>query len=137
MRPAGKFLSRMLAAVLGGQALVIFFGALVARGMARDNPTELPGGLSPFVVMSGIAVIAVLAAGMMRRPGGPALGWVVQALTLASAVWVPTMIAISVVFVALYGFCHYQGRIIDARMVEREAEWRAQEQAGGSAPPLE
>ena len=32
--PLGKFTWRMLATVLGGQAVVLFFGAQVARGLA-------------------------------------------------------------------------------------------------------
>lgn len=115
MQAPGTFTWRMLATVLGGQAIVIFFGALVARGFQTDRTTDLPGGLTPFVVMSGIAVLALLAAGLVRRPGGPLLGWLVQALTLLSAIWVPMMLAIAVLFGALYGYCQWQGRKIDAR----------------------
>lgn len=116
MQAPGTFTWRMLATVLGGQALVIFFGALVARGLTPERATDLPLGLTPFVVMCAVAVLALVAAGLVRRPWGPVLGWVVQLLTLLSAVWVPMMLAIAVVFGALYGYCLYQGRKIDARM---------------------
>ncbi|GAB3114783.1 hypothetical protein GCM10027055_21430 [Janibacter alkaliphilus] len=121
MRAPGKFTWRMLATVLGGQALVIFFGALVARGLRVEESSDLPLGLTPFVVMCAVAVLALLAAGMVRRPGGPVLGWVVQGLTLLSAIWVPTMLAIAVVFGALYGYCQWQGTKIDARTAAAEA----------------
>lgn len=116
MRAPGKFTWRMLATVLGGQALVIFFGALVARGLRTEDEAALPLGLTPFVLMCLLAVLAVLVAGLMRRPAGPALGWVVQALTVLSGVWVTSMLVIGLVFAALYGYCHVQGRRVDARM---------------------
>lgn len=115
MREPGRFTWRMLATVLGGQALVIFFGALVARGLQTDQSTDLPLGITPFGVMCAVAVLALVAAGLVRRPGGPALGWVVQVLTLASAVWVPMMLAIALLFGALYAYCQREGGKIDAR----------------------
>ena len=38
----------------------------------------------------------------MRRPFGVTLGWLVQALTWASAVLVPAMIGVALVFTALW-----------------------------------
>nr|WP_257907176.1 hypothetical protein [Janibacter limosus] len=46
-RPRGKFMWRMLATVLGGRGLVIFFGALASRGLdpdpGRRAPCDRPG----------------------------------------------------------------------------------------------
>lgn len=118
---------RMLATVLGGQALVIFFGALTGRGLDPDQDPVLTGlpALTPFVLMSALAVLAVLAAGLMRRPFGPALGWVVQVLTILSGLWVSMMFLVGVIFALLYGYCQRVGRRVD-----REQAARAREEEG-------
>lgn len=123
-RPQGKFMWRMLAAVVGGQALVIFFGALTARGLNPDQEpvvTALPG-LTPFALMSALAVLAVVAAGLMKRPFGPALGWVVQILSILSGVWVTMMFVVGVLFALLYGYCQRVGRRVDREQMARALE---------------
>ena len=99
---------RMLATVLGSQALVIYFGALVARGLNPDQGPVL-AGLTPFGLMSALAVLSIVAAGLVRRPFGPALGWVVQALAIFTGVWVSMMIVVGIVFALLYGYCQRVG----------------------------
>lgn len=112
---------RMLATVLGGQALVIFFGALTGRGL---NPDQEPvvGGLTPFALMSALAVLAVLAAGLMKRPFGPALGWVVQVLSILSGLWVTMMFVVGILFAVLYGYCQRVGRRVDREQIARAHE---------------
>ncbi len=109
---------RMLAAVLGGQGLVIFFGALSGRGLAQGQEPVL-AGLTPFVLMSALAVLAILAAGLVRRPFGPALGWVVQALTILSGFWVSMMFIVGILFAVLYGYCQKVGRRVDREQAAR------------------
>ena len=103
---------RMLATVLGGQGLVIFFGALAGRGLDPDQDPVL-AGLTHFVLMCVLAVLAIVAAGLVRRPFGPALGWVIQALTILSGVWVTMMVVVGIVFALLYGYCQRVGRRVD------------------------
>lgn len=109
---------RMLAAVLGGQGLVIFFGALSGRGLAQGQDPVLLG-LTPFVLMSALAVLAIVAAGLVRRPFGPALGWVVQALTILTGFWVPMMVVVGILFAVLYGYCQKVGRRVDREQAAR------------------
>ncbi|WEV79493.1 DUF4233 domain-containing protein [Janibacter cremeus] len=120
-RPQGKFMWRMLAVVLGGQALVIFFGALTGRGL---NPDQEPvvAGLTPFALMSALAVLAVVAAGLMKRPFGPALGWVVQVLSILSGLWVTMMFLVGILFAVLYGYCQRVGRRVDREQIARALE---------------
>lgn len=118
-RPAGKFTWRMLATVVGGQALVIFFGALTSRGLDPDQ-APVVAGLTPFVLLCALAVLALLAAGLMRRSFGPALGWVVQVLSILSGVFVPMMFLVGAIFAVLYGYCQRLGR-----RIEREQSARA------------
>jgi hypothetical protein len=109
---------RMLATVLGGQGLVIFFGALASRGLDPDQGAVL-AGLTPFVLMCILAVLAIVAAGLMRRPFGPALGWAVQAFSILSGFFVGMMFVVGIVFALLYGYCQHVGRRVDREQAAR------------------
>ena len=90
----GKFTYRLLAMALFGQAIILSFFALVARGiaLADGHPAEARRLLW---VGLGLAVLALVACGLMRRPYGITVGWVVQALTWASALLVPAMVGVA------------------------------------------
>lgn len=117
----GKFTWRMLATVLAGQSIVVFFGALVARATAATGADVERAG-TYLAVGTGLAVLCIVAAGTMRRPWGITLGWVVQAATLLAALVVPMMAVIGIVFLALWVVSLVQGRRVDAMMAQREAE---------------
>ncbi len=114
----GKFTWRMLATVLGGQSLCVFFGALVARAIAASDGD---GGRSTayLLVGSGLALLCILGAGTLRRPWGLTLGWLVQAATFASALVVPMMLAVGLIFSALWVTCLVQGTRIDRAQAAR------------------
>jgi hypothetical protein len=117
----GKFTFRLLAMALFGQAIILSFFALVARGnaIADDRPDD---GQQLLWVGLGLALLALVASGMMRRPFGVTLGWLVQALTWASALLVPAMIGVAVVFTALWVLLLLQGSKIDRIVAQREAD---------------
>ena len=115
----GKFTWRMLAVVLVGQGISISLGALVARGVAiavgdARADTFMWLGL-------GLAVLCIVTAGVMRTKIGLPLGWLCQVLTLASALIVPTMLIVGLIFLGLWILCLYQGARIEKLMAEREA----------------
>ena len=116
----GKFTFRMLATVLGGQSICILLGALVARAVAATDEGS-GSGTAYLVVGFGLGALCIVAAGLMRRPWGLTLGWVVQALTLLSAVVVPMMFVVGLFFVALWVTCLVKGAQVDAEMARREA----------------
>ncbi len=122
----GTFTWRMLATVLAGQSILLFFGALVARGNALARGDD---GVTLLVVGSGIAVLALVAAGLMRGPAGLPLGWLVQVLTWVSAWWVPMMLAVGVIFTGLWVWCLLKGTRIDRSRAQEQA---AQVQAARS-----
>lgn len=125
----GKMTRRLAAMTLFGQGLAIALGALVARQLAvaggEDDrgSTYLVGGLI-------LAVIAIVVSGLLRRPWGVTAGWLVQLLTFASAVVLPPMIAIGVIFTSVWVLALTQG----TRMDELTARWHEQNDPGGDEP---
>ena len=117
----GKFTFRLLAMALFGQAIILSFFALVARGnaIADGRPDD---GRQLLWVGLGLAVLALVAAGLMRKPYGITLGWVVQALTWASAVLVTAMLGVAVVFTGLWVLLLVQGSKVDRIVAERESQ---------------
>ena len=117
----GKFTFRLLAMALFGQAIILSFFALVARGnaIADDRPDD---GQRLLWVGLGLALLALVASGLMRRPFGVTLGWLVQALTWASALLVPAMVGVAVVFTLLWVLLLLQGSKIDRIVAQREAD---------------
>ena len=121
----GKFTFRLLAVALFGQAIVLSFFALVARGnaIAAGRPED---GDRLLWVGLGLALLSLVAAGLMRGPFGITLGWVVQALTWASAVLVPAMVGVAIAFTALWVLLLVQGQKVDRIVEERERETAAE-----------
>ena len=115
----GRFSWRMLATVLAGESVIVFFGALVARAMASAGGDDSGGAW--LATGSALAVLCIVAAATMRRPWGVTLGWVVQALTLLSGLVVPMMFVVGLFFLALWVTCLVKGAPIDAEMARREA----------------
>lgn len=116
----GKFTFRLLAMALFGQAIILSFFALVARGNAIADGRPADGQQLMWVGL-GLAVLALVAAGLMRRPYGITLGWVVQALTWASAVLVTAMLGVAVVFTGLWVLLLVQGSKVDRIVAEHES----------------
>ena len=127
----GKFTFRLLAMALFGQAIILSFFALVARGnaIADGRPDD---GQQLLWVGLGLALLALVASGLMRRPFGVTLGWLVQALTWASALLVPAMIGVAVVFTALWVLLLLQGSKIDRTVAQREADADSEAAAGAT-----
>ena len=119
----GKFTWRMLATVLGSQALIILLGGLLARGTAMAKGAD--NGHTLLWAGVALAVLAFVAAGLLRGPLGLPLGWLVQLLTWLSAFLVPAMIGVGVVFTGLWVLCLIKGQEIDAMVAARERDAEA------------
>jgi len=103
----------MCAAMLSLQAVVLFLGGLVMTGV-----TDI-GFLAAFGTGLGLAALAVVAAGMLGRRGGYALGWAVQVVTLALGFVVPMMFVLGLIFGSLWAGAYFLGIKVDREKAER------------------
>lgn len=103
----------MCAAMLVLQAVVLFLTGVVSVGM-----TDLGAGAALGMGL-GLAVLCVLAAGLLRNPVGYALGWLVQVVSIALGFVVPLMFFLGVVFAALWAGAYVLGGRIDRERAER------------------
>ncbi len=111
-RRPGQITRRLCSASLLGQALSVFFGALVAWQLDR----ALAGGTGNLLLWAGsaLALLCLVAAGAMRSRAGVYLGWLCQVLTLASALVLPAMLIVGIIFAVLWWVCLSNGLRIDA-----------------------
>lgn len=107
--------------VLLGEALVVGFATLVAKDLAGvgRGTALLAGGI--------LAVLCLLAAGLLRSRIGYLLGWLIQVLLIASALWVPVMLFLGLAFGALWVTGLVQG--------SRADQLTARRQRAADAPP--
>jgi hypothetical protein len=111
----GRIQRAMCAGMLGLEAVVLFLTTPVMLTLTDVRTTvALTAGL-------GLTVMCLVAAALMGRPLGVALGWSVQAAAIALGFVVTVMFALGVVFLGLYGGSWVLGRRIDRERAEREA----------------
>lgn len=118
-RTRSRSYRRLLAMlVLIAEAFVVSFATLVARDVSDVAPGRayLAGGVG--------ALLCVLAAATLRSRVGFLLGWLVQLMLIASAIWVPIMLVIGLGFAILWVVVLVQGSRADALTVRREREAR-------------
>ncbi|MCU1476716.1 MAG: hypothetical protein JWQ64_1409 [Subtercola sp.] len=93
--------------VLGFEFIVMFLAALVVFGLHKLPPLVALGGGGLLCVLL-LAVIPLL-----RRPAGFVIGWVLQAIILASAIFVPQMLIVAIPFGGMWAYCMIRGARID------------------------
>lgn len=121
----GILTRRLCGATLLAQAISIFFGALVAWGLAQADPGAQDDWRPTAYLVGGVALalLCIVAVGALRKGRlGVRLGWAVQLLTLASAVVLPAMVVIAGIFGGLWFLCLRQGQRMDEITAQREAE---------------
>ncbi len=119
--------NRLAAICLGLEAFVVFFATLVAASLAAvPAATAWIAGLV-------LTVACIVGAGLVRRPGGLVVGWVLQGLVLATGFWVPAMFALGGIFLVLWVWFLLLGNRID----RDRARWARERQDDRSAgvPP--
>jgi hypothetical protein len=113
----------MCAAILVLEGIVLFLTGVVMIGV-----TDLGTGRS-LLIGGGLAVLCLVAAGMLGRPGGYPLGWLVQLVSVALGLVVPVMFFVGAIFAVLWVTAYVLGVRIDQERAERavlEAQWHAQ-----------
>ncbi|MFF9685671.1 DUF4233 domain-containing protein [Streptomyces sp. NPDC014623] len=112
----------LCASTLIGEFFVIGFAGLVA--MKSDDLS-----MATVWTVCGVGMLlSVLLCGVITRPGGIQLGWVLQVLLVLSGFFVPMMFVLGVIFGALWWASVHYGRRID----EAKARWAAQAEEQGS-----
>ena len=115
------------ATILVLEAFVLFFAALVAKDLSDLSPsTALLGG-------GGLALLCVLTAGLLRVRAAYVLGWLLQAVMIATGFVVPMMFGIGLIFTALWVFGLYAGARVERERAIVERGIAARD--GGSQEP--
>ena len=83
--------------VLALEAIMLLLAIPVALTVSRSQSTTMV-----VVVFVGLAILCILALGAVARPQGPAVGWVLQALVIATGFLVPVMFVLGAVFALLW-----------------------------------
>ena len=109
----------MCAGMLVLQAVVLFLTGVVTIGM-----TDI-GAVASLSLGLGLAVLCVLAAGMLRSPVGYVLGWLVQVLLVVSGLWVPMMFVVGAMFAAIWFLALRTGGRADAITARRAEDSRS------------
>ncbi len=126
----GRMTQRVAGVVIGTHGLAVFFGALVARALAAAQGS--PTSNSFLLFGSLLAVLCILDAGLLHRPWGITLGWVLQIATFACVVAVPMMLLVGLLFGGLWLTALVQGRRMDDHTERVDAQWRAAQEASVS-----
>lgn len=107
--------------VLGASVLILeaimvalFIPVAYFTGIAADGSAAVWVGV-------GLALLCVVAAGLVTRPFGVALGWLVQVLVIATGILVPMMFLLGGIFAALWWTAIRYGRRADAASAQRDA----------------
>ena len=99
--------------VLGFEAIVVLLAGLTIFGL-KSLPPAVPqwwaivGG-----VVVALAMIAV--AGMITKPWAIPTGWVLQAIVALSAIFVPAILLVVLVFGGMWAYATIMGARLDAR----------------------
>ena len=106
----------MAATVLVFEAMLVFFASLVAKDLSGLSTGQAVGG------GVALALLLVLASGLLGRPGGYWVGSALQVLVVGTGVVLPEMIGVGLLFTGLWVAAVVLGSRID------------QERAVGGAP---
>lgn len=107
--------------VLVLEAFVALFLGLALFGLKDKDATYLLAG-------AVLAVLMILACGVIRKTWGVAFGWILQLVLIASGFWEPSMFVVGVLFAVAWWYALYAGAKIDRENAARaraQANWDA------------
>lgn len=106
--------------VLATEAIVVFLGGLVVFGLKA-----LPDAVAPWwgiVAGTVLAVVMMLLGGVLRHRWAIVVGWVLQAIVLVSALLVPAMLIVALIFGGMWAYATIKGAALDRRNARLAAE---------------
>jgi hypothetical protein len=105
--------------VLGFECIIVFLGGLVVYGLQA-----LPAGIPPWwgiVAGAVVAALMVITAGILRYRWAFWLGWALQVVVALSALLVPTMLIVAVIFGGMWAYATIKGASLDRRNAQLRA----------------
>jgi len=99
--------------VLGFEAIVVILAGLTIYGLK-----SLPEGIPQWWAIIGGVVVAlamIVVAGMITKPWAIPTGWVLQGVVALSAVFVPAILFVVLVFGGMWAYATIMGARVDAR----------------------
>ncbi len=111
--PASNPMRVVLLTVLIFEVVVFGLAIPVMILISSVQPALAAGGAG------GAAVLALLAAGLLRRPVGYLIGWLVQPIGIALGLLTPAMYVVGAMFAGLWLLSWVLGRRLDAQGAPR------------------
>jgi hypothetical protein len=105
--------------VLVFESVVVFLAGLVTYGLKA-----VPFGIEPWwgiVAGAVFAFVMLLTSGVVRWRWGIVLGWVLQVILALSAILVPAILIVAVIFGGMWAYATIKGAALD----RRNARWAA------------
>lgn len=113
LRPQRTLVQKLAPIVLGFESIVVFLSGLTIFGLKA-----LPAGIEQWWGIVGGAVMAlacIVVAGMITKPWAIAAGWGIQAIIALSAILVPAILFVVLIFGGMWGYATIMGARLDAR----------------------
>ncbi|MEX3507935.1 hypothetical protein CKW39_11290 [Kocuria sp. WRN011] len=127
-KPRRSIKAMFAVSVLSIEAFIVFFATLAVFGiLARDWGTT-----QQWLLVGGgvlLTLVFLLACGMVRRPGGYVLGWVLQLVLIATGFLLPAMFVIGALCALAWWYAVAKGTTIDRENRERDRlqeQWEAE-----------
>jgi len=112
-RPPRTLVQKLAPIVLGFEAIVVFLAGLTVFGLR-----SLPAGIEQWwgIVGGGVLGLAcIVVAGMITKPWAITAGWVIQVIVALSAILVPAILLVVLIFGGMWAYATIMGARLDAR----------------------
>jgi Protein of unknown function (DUF4233) len=97
----------LLTIVLGLETVLVFFIALTVFGLHALSPVET------FVGAAVLVILLLATMRVVRYSWGVWVGWVLQAILVATGILLPALYIVTAIFLGLWIFCFVRARQID------------------------
>lgn len=112
-RPPRTLVQKLAPIVLGFEAIVVVLAGFTIFGL-KALPEPIPAWWG---IVGGaiVALLMVATAGMITRPWAIGFGWVLQGVVALSAVFVPAIALVVLIFGGMWAYATIMGARLDAR----------------------